>query len=500
MKTKATVSLCMIVKDEEDCLLAAIQSVRDVADELIVVDTGSIDHTPQLVLAAGAKLFHIEWTKDFAAARNFSLEQAASDWIIVLDADEVLEAIDPLSFDKLLNDSQVEGYFLRVLNHLDSTTSASKDQVVRLFRNRIDYRFEGAIHEQVAPSILRVNNGSGLASVPLTIHHYGYLKDRQVSKEKFSRNSEIIRQELKRGPDNPFLLYCLGLEYYQQDSILEGLNHLTKALTRLSGNEGYFEDVLLNIALGYLRLEEASQLIDFLGKALTMYPDQADLLYLRGLAYLQQSNYNQAAEDFAESLSIGTTQLATPCQVNCLLGDAHQSAGNFPEAQDAYTRALEATPTSTYSIQQYIELIRKGYPIDCLFERTLLVDNWPKAESWQVLLPRMTSMNSELYLVMYLLSFYRTINTPPFCHQELSDINHLLQVLEYSVTVSNSDISQKVARQCLVLALKEIELCRRGLMKDAALRNFHVISQVNTTLKKAFLILCHLADCKSKLI
>jgi len=481
----------MIVKDEEDCILAALQSVQNLADELIVIDTGSTDSTPQLALAAGAKLFYFAWTKDFALARNFALQQASSDWIIVLDADEVLEGITPEAFYALLSESQVEGYYLRIRNILDSTMNESSDQVVRLFKNKPAYRFEGAIHEQVAPSILRANNGGGLASVPLTIHHYGYLKVRLEYKEKFSRNREIITRELEQNPENPFMLYCLGLEYYQQDSILEGLNHLTKALTRLSGNEGYFEDVLLNIALGYLRLEETTQLIDFLGKVLSMYPDQADFLYLRGLACLQQLNYHQAVEDFERSLRIGTIQLAPLYQLNCLLGDAHQSCGYFSEAQDAYTRALLYTPTSSYPLLQFISLIQKGYPIDCLLERTLQVENWPKAESWQGLLTSVSSTSLKLYFIMLLLTLYRTINTHSFCPQELLSINnHFVKVLESSMNEPDLDMTQNIADECLTLVLKEIQLICMALMKNIKYPNFNAKNQVNIKFKRAFFILC----------
>ncbi|EHQ87536.1 glycosyltransferase [Desulfosporosinus youngiae] len=494
MKTKETVSLCMIVKNEEDCVLAAIRSVRNLTDELIIVDTGSTDNTRELVLAAGVKLFHLEWTKDFSAARNFALEQAASNWIIVLDADEVLETIDPQAFYELLTDSQVEGYFLRIKNYLDSTISESCDQVVRLFRNRLDYRFEGAIHEQVAPSILKANNGGGLASVPITIHHYGYLRDCLNSKEKFSRNSEIITQELKLNPDNPFLLYCLGLEYYQQDSILEGLNHLKKALTRMSGNEGYFEDALLSIALGYLRLEKSDLLIDFLGKALSMYPGQADFFCLRGFAYFQQSNYCQAVADFERALGIGTIQLTTVYQVNCLLGDAYQASGNYPQAQDAYTRALAYTPFSAYPLHQLISLIRKGYPIECLLERALFGESWPNSESWQEMLTSLKSINLELYLVILVLALYRTFNTSSFCDQELLEtISHFLKVLERRITESD-DMTQNIACQCLTLALKEIRLCSMALMKDMENAHFVIKHRVNRTLKNTFSILCHLVD------
>ncbi|MHB8076897.1 glycosyltransferase [Desulfosporosinus fructosivorans] len=310
MNNKKTVSVCMIVKDEEDCLLDAIQSVRDITDELIVVDTGSTDNTPQLVLAVGAKLFHFNWEGNFSAARNFALKQASSEWVLVLDADEVLESVPSETFYALLNNDMMEGYFLDIKNILDPTLGEYHDQVVRLFRNKPIYRFEGAIHEQVAPSILRANNESGLSSAPLTLNHYGYLKDRLQSKEKFSRNSNILTNELNKNPDNPFLLFCLGLEYYQQNSINEGLHHLTKALTYMSGNEGYFEDVLKNVALGFLRLEEMNKLINFLSKALKMYPDQSTFLFLRGTAYLSQTNYLLASEDFKHLLRIFESRMS----------------------------------------------------------------------------------------------------------------------------------------------------------------------------------------------
>lgn len=366
MKTKETVSLCMIVQDEEDCLLGAIESVQNLTDELIIVDTGSTDRTPQLALAAGAKLFHIAWTKDFSVARNFALQQATSAWILVLDADEILKLIHPETFFALLTNDQVEGYFLQIRNILDSSEDESYDQVVRLFRNKPLYRFEGAIHEQVAPSILRANNGDGLASAPLTIDHFGYLKDRLHSKEKFTRNSEILKKELIQNPDNPFLLYCLGLEYYQQASISKGLNQLSKALGRMSGHEGYFEEVLLNIALGYLRLDEIPLLTDFLSKALRMYPDHADFLFLRGTAYFRQRNYPLAAKDLERSVSIGTIKLATSYQIICLLGDVHHASGNFQQACKTYIQALEYKSHSSYPGLKLIQLIQKGHPINDL--------------------------------------------------------------------------------------------------------------------------------------
>ena len=95
---KSTLSLCMIVKNEEKHLVRCLRSVRDVVDEMIIVDTGSTDKTIDIAKVFGAKVFDFPWTGDFSAARNHSLAQATGDWILVLDADEVISARD---FDEL---------------------------------------------------------------------------------------------------------------------------------------------------------------------------------------------------------------------------------------------------------------------------------------------------------------------------------------------------------------------------------------------------------------
>jgi glycosyltransferase involved in cell wall biosynthesis len=95
-------SLCLIARDEETSLGRCLASARSVVDELVVVDTGSRDHTAEVARAAGARLESLPWSNDFAAARNFSLSLAASEWILVLDADEELEVADPAGFRSFL--------------------------------------------------------------------------------------------------------------------------------------------------------------------------------------------------------------------------------------------------------------------------------------------------------------------------------------------------------------------------------------------------------------
>lgn len=302
---KKTVSLCLIAKDEEEFIGSCLESVKHLVDEIIVVDTGSRDRTASLALEAGAKVFDFAWTGDFARARNYALEQAACGWILVLDADEVLEPVTIEEFSRLLDNPDVEGYFLHIRSYLEEGREETLDQVVRLFRNKPAYRFTGVIHEQVAPSIIKKTGGGSLAISPLVIRHYGYLKSQLLKKDKSSRNISIIQRALENNPADTFLLYCLAMEHFQQDDVAGGLDCLEKAIVRMRGTEGYFEDVVLNIALGLLKLGRADKLIKFIDKSLVMFPGHADLIFLRGLGYLSAGKDLEATRDFKKTKQLG---------------------------------------------------------------------------------------------------------------------------------------------------------------------------------------------------
>lgn len=90
----ATLSLCMIVKNEEDVLARCLESARAAADEIIIVDTGSSDQTRRIARQFTEKVYDFEWIDDFAAARNFSFSKATMDYCLWLDADDILRAED----------------------------------------------------------------------------------------------------------------------------------------------------------------------------------------------------------------------------------------------------------------------------------------------------------------------------------------------------------------------------------------------------------------------
>ena len=209
-----TLSLSLIVKNEEENLERCLSSVRGVADEIVLVDTGSTDRTAEIAQAHGARIFHHPWQNDFAQARNAGLEQAQGDWILIMDADEELEPGSRERLKAVLEGPAPEALLMVVRNFLPPGPGARYDDLLhaRLFRNRPTYRYVASVHEQITPSILSA--GGKLGATDLMILHYGYMRAAaQDYGSRDQRNLALLEQALALEPENPFLCAKLGLQY-----------------------------------------------------------------------------------------------------------------------------------------------------------------------------------------------------------------------------------------------------------------------------------------------
>src|SRR4051812_14431545 len=213
--TGLTLSLCMIVRDEEEMLPRSLAAVRDAVDEIIVVDTGSTDRTVEIAHEFGATVIEREWTGSFADARNVSFDAATSDWIMYLDADEVLVADDAQRLRALLGRTWREAFYLVETNftgELGDGTAVTHN-ALRLFRNRPEYRFEGRIHEQIAHR-LPAGQPERIEISDVRVEHYGYLGVVRDAKDKSRRNIELLeRQRDEATEETGFLHFNLGSEY-----------------------------------------------------------------------------------------------------------------------------------------------------------------------------------------------------------------------------------------------------------------------------------------------
>jgi len=359
MSRKVGVTLCLITKNEEDYITCCIDSVRHLIDEIIVVDTGSTDSTIDKALQAGARVFDFDWQQNFAEARNYALEQATGDWILVLDADEILEYIDIQSFNNLLVPSNIEGYFIEIESNIGDGEEKIYDQVVRLFRNKPHYRFSGAIHEQVVGSIRQFNSEQALGCMDVKIIHRGYLNERITAQNKHMRNMAVINQALIENPYDPFLRYSLGIEYIQQGKITQANEQLSAALQNLTGSEGYFHNVLVNLASGFLQtgqLKEAQELID---KALLMLPQDLDLMLLKGISALYHKDYQVAIEFLEQSLA-GNRKNTLANSIHTLCGDIYTTLDDYYNAELKYFTSMQLVPQHVYPLLQIIGFKQKG--------------------------------------------------------------------------------------------------------------------------------------------
>ena len=147
---RQTLSLCMIVRDEENFLEQCLDSVKDFVDEIVIVDTGSKDKTKEIAKRFTGKVYDFEWCDDFSKAKNEALKHAAKDWILSLDADETINEGD---FEKIRQaiTSDAKAFRLNIVNLTKKGNKVFK--LIRLFRNNEGFCFKNRVHELVDDSV-----------------------------------------------------------------------------------------------------------------------------------------------------------------------------------------------------------------------------------------------------------------------------------------------------------------------------------------------------------
>ena len=302
-----TLTVCVVARDEEADLPRCLTSISGVADEVVVVDTGSTDSTKAVARDLGALVHDFPWTDDFAAARNQAIDRATGQWVLMIDADEVLHADDRGRVRPLLQ-AKVEAYHVPILSFLGAAApdaAAARDFVrdlrLSLFRNRRGYRFKGAIHEELTGDF----GPEGTALAPFRILHYGYLDDRIASRRKGDRNRRLLLRELERRPDDPFLNYCLGAELMGQADYHGALRHFRISLGRWGIEEPRHGDLLMKLSLSHLAVRDYEQAGKVLREGVRIYPDYTDLWFVLGGLEFQMGRYGASRKCFQRCLDLG---------------------------------------------------------------------------------------------------------------------------------------------------------------------------------------------------
>lgn len=342
------VSLCMIVKNEEDNLADCIRSVGDFPAEIIVVDTGSTDRTVEIAESFGAKVFRFDWIDDFAAARNESLRHATGEWIFWLDADDRVPPRSLVQLKEAVASGRADAFRCRMVSPLNGDTPAVNVALYTLlFRNYRGVQFEGAIHE--TPTDSAVRQGLALANTNITIEHRGYSGGAAQLRQKAERNARILRQCISAEPDNLKWRYHLGVSLYQMEDYAGAVMqfepivaHPAPALNEQ--NQVYRAHLLLLSA--YVNTDQPARADAVLARALERYPRRRHLLVAAGMFRLHQ-NRPEAAVSLLERARLLPTATAEgedwqPGVLEAQLATAHHAVGTAAFRRGDFLSAAEA--------------------------------------------------------------------------------------------------------------------------------------------------------------
>lgn len=239
-KVGIKLSACLIVRDEERFLAQCLSSIKDLVDEIVVVDTGSSDKTVEIAQSYGARIGHFEWSNDFAAARNAALDLATGDWVLWVDADEGLRPEYHATIREALIRPHYSGFNIPITNFMSD--EGESDQYVhaptRLFQRKPGVRFTGRIHEQIAPSLRTLSKP--IATLEhARIEHQGYRPSIVQERDKTLRTIRLLEIEVAEEPTNSFQWFNLANAYAIAGRLEEAESACRTCIGTLGKKEGH---------------------------------------------------------------------------------------------------------------------------------------------------------------------------------------------------------------------------------------------------------------------
>lgn len=312
LDAKPTISACMIVKNEEELLPECLESIRDWVDEIVIVDTGSTDKTIEIAKSYGAKIYHQKWESNFSKHRNYSIDEATSDWIFIIDADERFYNEDVEIIKKQINKSDYSIIAINVYNvsgkFEEKVTSLAS---VRFFKNELNLHYKGRVHNQleIDPSIPIIRTKARLKHLG-----YGLSEDKMAAKAK--RTIELLEKQIKDRPDFAFAYFNYAQVLMGQDlSVhLDNPPKIIKAASKAveltnpdkpgRGEKDIHLMCLEQLALIYFITGQNDKAEEKALRALEIKDDYLDPILLLGNIYLRNKEFIKAEEYYNRYLTV----------------------------------------------------------------------------------------------------------------------------------------------------------------------------------------------------
>ena len=383
--TRPVLSVAMIVRNAADLLPETLDSIRHIADEIVVLDTGSLDPTVRVARGSGATVVETGWEEDFAVARNECIQHVTGNWILWLDAGETL-AEEPAQqlrnfVDQDANPDKAYMLFVQVPSNNQQLSGEQIGQL-RLIPRRPELRFVGPLRETQAPSVLDV--GMEIDALPCQIQRGACDIDPRIKAAKAERNLRIIeRAEAEGTVCDSVTLMLARAEAYQNLSRSDAAADCFRKTVELAPSGS---SVMLEAYYGLLtsydgRPEAKETQIATCLEALDIYPLDAQLLCGMGSYLLNQGRLDLAARSYEIAATHGQidpatwhladiTEVATTC-----LSLTHQLLDRPDEAVTVLQQALNQRPDSMRLRRQLVELLVKNVRRD---EAMVEIDKLPK--------------------------------------------------------------------------------------------------------------------------
>lgn len=391
-------SLTMIVKNEEKNLATCLASVQNLVDEIIIMDTGSTDKTKEIAASFTNNIHDFTWVDDFAAARNAALRHATGDWVLILDADEVIAPEDHAVVQRAINNWDMAGYQILTRNYTFETSmsgwqaSLPADSYaksypgwfpslkVRLFQRQEGILFEGRIHEMVDLSMVR--NKANVAALPVIVHHYS----ERANVDKRQYYLELSKKKVAENPGHVKAYFELGVLYKEAKQYVEA----EKAFEESIRLDAAHSAPRLNLAIVQQKQGQYDTAIHNYGLVLEKGPN-ADAYFGVGFCYFQKNELDQAALYFQQAI----TQNPQLVDAYINLGAIYERRNQFQEGVRILLKAIAITPRNArayYNLGVIYEKVGDLAKAMVSYEKAIELNYSRKAE----LVPKVAKMKEIL--------------------------------------------------------------------------------------------------------
>ena len=374
------ISSCLIVKNEADNIVRSLESVKKIADEIIVVDTGSTDNTVEIAQSFGAKVFFYEWDNNFSNAKNFALDKATGDWIIFLDADEYFgdNAKKKLRFvlKHISPNKNIDALLCKLINiDVQFGRIISENPAIRVFRGKTGIRYEGSIHEQPLKHG-KTLNAANITDVSLIIYHTGY--SHAVLPEKIKRNLKILEQDIKDNKITNLTYYYMSQSHYSLKNYEETIKYARLSLAEPDMKNtimAYLPYVLL--VKGMLELKDRysfEEIEKYIDEAIAHYPTHPEIWYILALAKKAQNQIPEAIESYRKAIEYNKNYKLLlnngfPGNLESVYYDLavlSSSLGDHINALEYYFEALKINKRNYDTLEGLYKLISNQQPAEII--------------------------------------------------------------------------------------------------------------------------------------